>query len=485
MRTILTLMLLALLPDAAAWDAVVGDVVLRCEQPDLQRLNCDYRSLTGTNANLSLHTGTGSAPPREHHPFPWPQARTAVLFLVDTSDPGRGAVIEQNIQQVAALARAARPHHKLGLARFDKDLEVLAPIGSSAEMITAAAQKLRASGMTTELYRNLQRAVELLKATEADRRFVVVFSDGQAEDAAYYHADVVNAARRGEISIMSLGFPRSVARSVALQTLRRLSDETGGLYLEANVHGTLADGFDRQILASTDSGARVAFTLPGPGPGEQAPVAVVSVQSGTRESRVEIPIRLPAPPKISAPAISPAQSAPMAGTTPMQMPMGKNNPWLWYLLPVALTILIVLALATLYLLFRQPAKALATAHAVQPMPKPFAYLISQTSQPKRFPILGPIWRIGRSRENELVLDDISISRRHAEIQRGPEGTFTILDRGARNGICVNGQPVQKRTLREGDMIEIGDMALRFTETGADEQLQEQTAIQSTRQPRTG
>lgn len=485
LRTTLTLLLLVFLPTAGAWDGVVGDVFLRCEQPDLQSLHCDYRNLGAVDANLALHTAGGSIPPRESNAFPWPQAGTALLFLLDTSDPGRASIVEQNIRQVALFAQAARPHHKLGLARFDKDLEVVAPLGSPAGVVTSAAQRLRAVGMTTELYRNLQQAVDLLIPTQADRRFIVVFSDGQAEDTAYFHEDVVSAARRGGISIVSLGFPRSVARSVALQSLRRLSEETGGVYLEADLDGTLPGGFERQILAGTDSGGRVIFALPGSGPDAQNPVAQLVVRTGTREVRVDVPIRVPLPPKAPGPATVTTTPTPHAATQ-VATPSGRSGDrWLWYAVPAALTILILLALATLYLLFRQPGKSPVARHGALPESKPFAYLISQTTHPKRYAITSAIWRIGRSHENEMPLDDVSISRRHAEIQRGADGTFALLDRGSRNGTFINGQQVKKRTLVEGDMIEVGDVVLRFTESGADEQLQEPTAIQHTRQPRTG
>ncbi len=485
-RTTLILLLLAWLPAAAAWEGVAADTFLHCEQTDLQNLRCDYHNLTGVDTKLSLHTAGGNIPPREHNPFPWPQAASALLLLLDTSDPGRAAVVEQNIRQVALLAQAARPYHKLGLARFDKDLEVLAPMGSPAGVITSSARGLRAVGMTTELYRNLQQAVDLLVATEADRRFIIVFSDGQAEDTAYYHEDVVSAARRAGVSIVSLGFPRSVARSVALQSLRRLSEETGGLYLEADLNAMLPEGFERQILSGADSGGRVTFALPGPGPGHPVPVAELVVRTGTREARVEIPIRLPPASGIADPATVPAKPMPTTATPVVPLAEQSSDRWLWYAVPAALSILILLALATLYLLFRQPGKSgAARPHLSLAESKPFAYLISQTSHPKRFAITSAIWRIGRSHENEMPLDDVSISRRHAEIQRGADGAFTLLDRGSRNGTFINGQQVKKRTLAEGDMIEVGDVLLRFTESGADEQLQDPTAIQNTRQPRTG
>ena len=488
MRATLALALLIQLPATTAWELVSSDVVLRCRQPELQILDCDYRSPAGADPDISMSNATGAVPPKERRPFPWLQAKSAVLLLVDTSDPGRAGIVEQNSRQIIALTRVLRPHHKLGLARFDKEIEVLAPLGSSIEAISGAAPRLRAAGMTTELYRNLIRAVEILAATEADRRFIVLFSDGQAEDTAYFHDDVVKAADNAGISIMSLGFPRTIARSVALQSLRRLSEDTGGLYLESDLGGVLTDGFERHLIASMDNGANIVFSLPtSGGVGEPATAALI-VRTGAGVSQVTVPLRLPPTPK-SVPAGRPASNA-LPSVNPTQAvvapaPARSADRWFWYSVPAALTILILLALTTLYLLFRRPGKLSGAPHSAMPVLKPFAYLISQTSQPKRFAITNAIWRIGRSRENELVLDDVSISRRHAEIQRGPDGAFTILDRGARNGTYVNGQQVKKRTLQEGDMIEVGDIVLRFTETGVDDQLQEQTAIQHTRQPRTG
>ena len=313
-----------------------------------------------------------------------------------------------------------------------------------------------------------------------------MFSDGQAEDTAYFHDDVVKAAGNAGVSIMGLGFPRTLARSVALQSLRRLSEETGGLYLESDAGGALPDGFEQRLIAGADNGARVIFSLPPPGGLDET--ATLIVHAGTRETQVQVPLRLAKTPKsvpMTLPATKPLPPASPSQAVAAPMSAPSTAGWLWYGVPTALLILILLALATLYLLFRQPRKGAGVQHPAVPELKPFAYLISQTSHPKRYSITNAIWRIGRSRENELVLDDISISRRHAEIQRGTDGSFTILDRGSRNGILINGQPVKKGTLQEGDLIEIGDLMLRFTESGADEQLQEQTAIQHTRQPRTG
>jgi pSer/pThr/pTyr-binding forkhead associated (FHA) protein len=70
--------------------------------------------------------------------------------------------------------------------------------------------------------------------------------------------------------------------------------------------------------------------------------------------------------------------------------------------------------------------------------------------------------IGRSPASEIVLDDASVSRRHALITRRGERTV-ILDDRSRNGVHVNGVRVSEADLHDGDTIGCGHVALRFIE----------------------
>jgi hypothetical protein len=69
--------------------------------------------------------------------------------------------------------------------------------------------------------------------------------------------------------------------------------------------------------------------------------------------------------------------------------------------------------------------------------------------------------IGRSRDCDVVLEDSSVSRRHAELR--PEGTaWTIEDLGSTNGVRVNGLAVHgAHELRSGDRIEMGSTEILF------------------------
>lgn len=72
-------------------------------------------------------------------------------------------------------------------------------------------------------------------------------------------------------------------------------------------------------------------------------------------------------------------------------------------------------------------------------------------------------RIGRLGENEIQVSDPNVSRVHAEIiQHGD--VYTIVDRGSKNGVLVNGQEVTEKDLRPNDEIVIGNAAFVYDAT---------------------
>ncbi|MCX4668876.1 ATP-binding cassette domain-containing protein [Streptomyces sp. NBC_01381] len=67
-------------------------------------------------------------------------------------------------------------------------------------------------------------------------------------------------------------------------------------------------------------------------------------------------------------------------------------------------------------------------------------------------------RIGRAHDNDLVIDDLIVSRRHAELRVLPDGTYEIVDLGSHNGTYLNGQPVARASVVQGDIIGVGHSA---------------------------
>jgi pSer/pThr/pTyr-binding forkhead associated (FHA) protein len=75
---------------------------------------------------------------------------------------------------------------------------------------------------------------------------------------------------------------------------------------------------------------------------------------------------------------------------------------------------------------------------------------------------GQSLRIGRSPACDILLDDASVSRRHAVIvHRG--GKAVLLDDRSLNGVFVNGKRVGEAALTDGDAIVIGHVSLRYVE----------------------
>lgn len=79
---------------------------------------------------------------------------------------------------------------------------------------------------------------------------------------------------------------------------------------------------------------------------------------------------------------------------------------------------------------------------------------------------GPVG-IGRGVRNEIRLLDTEVSRQHAQISR-ESGGCVIVDRGSSNGTFLNGTPVRKAVLSDGDRIQVGRTILLFSDSRTDE-----------------
>jgi len=74
-------------------------------------------------------------------------------------------------------------------------------------------------------------------------------------------------------------------------------------------------------------------------------------------------------------------------------------------------------------------------------------------------------RIGRDVENEWQIDDLNVSRTHAEIVQNNSGSYEVVDLKSTNGTFLNGTRIKREVLRTGDIIAVGGFARRFTLDG--------------------
>jgi pSer/pThr/pTyr-binding forkhead associated (FHA) protein len=71
-----------------------------------------------------------------------------------------------------------------------------------------------------------------------------------------------------------------------------------------------------------------------------------------------------------------------------------------------------------------------------------------------------VTRAGRHPDSDIFLDDITVSRRHAEITRRADG-YGLRDVGSLNGTYVNKERVEEAVLANGDELQIGKFKLVF------------------------
>ena len=107
-------------------------------------------------------------------------------------------------------------------------------------------------------------------------------------------------------------------------------------------------------------------------------------------------------------------------------------------------------------------KSLSTEdlNVISGLPKDSAILLvlKGAGMGSRFLLNSNITRVGRELNNDISLDDITVSRSHAVINRDENG-FSVKDLGSLNGTYINAVVAREQSLNDGDEIQIGKFHL--------------------------
>lgn len=102
-------------------------------------------------------------------------------------------------------------------------------------------------------------------------------------------------------------------------------------------------------------------------------------------------------------------------------------------------------------------------HFTRPVP---SLLISGSDgAARRFELTSPSVSLGRGEDNDIVIEDPAISRRHLVFRQDAAGV-SVEDCGSRNGTLFNGAPLTKAALTHGAEMQIGECLIRFLGGGA-------------------
>ncbi|WP_171991080.1 FHA domain-containing protein [Streptomyces sp. JHA26] len=110
-----------------------------------------------------------------------------------------------------------------------------------------------------------------------------------------------------------------------------------------------------------------------------------------------------------------------------------------------------------------PALSPEAQAAVDALPLGSALLVVRRgpNSGSRFLLDGELTTAGRHPQSDIFLDDVTVSRRHVEFRRGPDGSFTVADVGSLNGTYVNRERIDQVALSNGDEVQIGKYRLVF------------------------
>ena len=106
--------------------------------------------------------------------------------------------------------------------------------------------------------------------------------------------------------------------------------------------------------------------------------------------------------------------------------------------------------------------------AVEELPEGLGMLVVKRgpNAGSRFVLEGALTKVGRHPDSDIFLDDITVSRRHAEFVH-QSGGYRVRDVGSLNGTYLNRERIEEESpLANGDEVQIGKFKLVFLSTGA-------------------
>ncbi len=431
-RSLLALLVVCLLAPASASTARdIRSISVKCVSIQ-SKVVCDYRHSPGfVIQELSAEiSGRPVQVARESLiPFPALDQRSAILVLVDTSDPKRRFGVEaRQLPLIRQLISAGKGHQSFALASFDTELRLIKSFSESKQELLTSISSIKVAGAATEFYRSTLAGVGLLKSAKADRKILVLFSDGKDEDRAYGLKDVKEAARDAGVTILAVGFAEVPSDTPYLQTLRRLSEETYGLFIDASGSAKMALGSAIQRL---EAGGR--FEIPGDG------------FYGTKEISVRF-------------KTSTSQDVLVSDTVSLPDTRGFIRVVFDFLTQNVIYAGSAILLIALAFVFYRRYRLRAEKRLL--LSRPFGYLEELDGAGTKHQLVGTAMRIGRGADNQIVLSNSSVSHHHAEIHRRREGAYFVVDLSSKNGVLVNGEAISQAELKSGDLLELGEVRLK-------------------------
>jgi hypothetical protein len=369
----------------------------------------------------------------------------AFLVLLDPSSPAFGDTATELLPRVFAAAR--RPHHTWLLAVADPDLRVVSEISgnTSAEgLMEALAEAASVRSTVPANPSAVSAALDLLSRRAEGRHALIapvnMLLSPDGSEAAW-EKGAASESTSSQLAVLPLA-PGEPASADEANRLMDLAERHGGRVLPwlGRAPSPVEIG---AALSELDSGGLARFIYPEQYrysvPLEDHALEVVAAVARP-PSAIVVSVDRPAPPLLDAPSLL-AQGAWPVGwlTTPGRMISGVS------VIAVYVAIL-ALVVALVLLLLRRPQRFDLILEVFQP-----AALV----RVRKLPFV-----IGRGAGADLSIEHETVSREHARIVRDRKGSLCIEDLQSTNGTFVDGERVNRASLRAHQGVRFGAVEAR-------------------------
>lgn len=390
-------------------------------------------------------------------------APVEVAVLLDTSGSLRPADLEATRTLARSVFESLPPGSRLAVLSFDDESRVLQAATADPDAVDRALSGATRAGRFTALHDALFDASRLLRDSDAQRRAILLLSDGKDENSAVNVEDGLQIAQAEAIPVFAVGLGKIDEKS-----LRRIAKLTDGSYAPLDAaSGQAVAALIAQLPVRTPRAAGSAAA--------DAPVEVVATPEAMASGQLErigaaalatLGFALavgalllwrrqnaPHPPPPQPPAPPPVRSVgrPMAydsGSTLPSMPAARPDG--------------DREGATLLTRLPQVGAAggtvvLKSAPMLRVKNGPGAGLLLELSEATAI-------SLGRSPGNDIVLEDDAVSGQHARV-RCEDGAFVVHDLQSTNGTFINERRIERHTLVNGDVVRLGETLMEFVRFG--------------------
>lgn len=486
-------------------------LIASCRKPTTgqqPRVACDVRAsgfAVVETVAAALKGGAGELK-SSFKAFDSAEQSTNTVYLIQLLPNARRATLTQMGDAVVTLTDQRQGKRRFSAYTYGNDLALVADSGTSKAEFVRQIIAMEPESTKVQLYKAALEAVEALAREGGDRKALVVLGDGTSDDAGYSHEQLVKAAKNAGVVIHVLGFydDRTSASRAKFASLSRLAEDTGGYAAEVKqgsgrevAKGIVSSRFAGEVL---ENGGTLTADLAGPS-GNQTLVLTANVAEGpalAAEQTVEVP-----------PAPQPSFETTVETSEPEAETEAEGG------LDILTVIAVLAALGGLgafgYRMYAHRLHPAATPAATAPeasaedeveeeeitvaggsaaagesvepgdsaLPsesavpnKPphdvgdrsavYGWLEGIDGDAARHPLRTASVHVGRHRDNDICLLNDSISRRHAVLNYDSKTRRVVItDLGAGNGVIVNKTRYKSRELNDGDMVELGEVRLRF------------------------